>query len=107
MCRRKRQQCQVARTLDRDCQAALVPGARASAPTWQDLASVGDIALEALDVFVVGDTDFICAETTDFTARDKFAPTTAARAAARAAAAAAPPSIFTHGYAILVFVIIL
>src|SRR5437868_6261480 len=76
------QQRHMARALDRGRQAALVPRAGARAPARQDFAPVGDIALQALDVFVIGDAYLVDAEAAHLAAGDELTTATGAVGAA-------------------------
>lgn len=59
----------VARTLDRNRQRSLVPGAGAELPPGLDLAPFADMATQASDVLVVNVTDVVNAEGADLPAR--------------------------------------
>ena len=72
----------MAGALDRSCQAALVARAGAGAPPRQNLSAIRDIALQPLDILVVGHADLIGAEATHLAPRNKLAPTSGATGAA-------------------------
>src|SRR5215210_3386078 len=74
MRRSKRQQCHMSGTLDRCCQATLMPSTGTRASSRQDLAAIRDIALQAFHIFVVGHADFIRAESAHLPACDELAP---------------------------------
>jgi len=96
MSRREGQQRHVARTLDRRGQAALMARAGAGAATRKNLASIGDIPLEALDILVIGNANSVGAETANLTARDKLAPPARPTGAAWTAGTTPARSIVTH-----------
>jgi hypothetical protein len=90
------QQRQVSGALNGCCEPALVARAGAGAPARQDFAAVGDIALEPLDIFVVGGSDLIDAEAADFATRNEFAPPARAAGATRATPAPSSFAIVIH-----------
>ena len=80
------------RSLDCDCQRALVPGAGAELAARLDLASLGDVTAQARGVLVVDLADLVDAEAADFAPSAKAATTTtAARSSSTGARAAASP----------------
>jgi hypothetical protein len=77
----------VSRSLDRDCQRPLVPGARAELAPRLDLASFGDVTAQARGILVINLPDFVDAESADLappTEAATAAPTRSASCAARA-----------------------
>lgn len=62
---RKRQEREMPRALDGDCQFALVPGAGADFAAGANLAAVGQVAAQLVAVLVVNDFVFIFAVNTD------------------------------------------
>jgi hypothetical protein len=78
----------VPRSLDCDCQRALVPGAGAELAARLDLASLGDVTAQARGVLVVHLSDLVDAKSADFASPAKAA--TAAPARSTSAARAAP-----------------
>ena len=77
------------RSLDRDGQRALVPGAGAELAARLDLASLGDVAAQARRVLVVDLADLVDTEPADLASPAKAAAATAARSTATARAAPA------------------
>ncbi len=73
-----------------------MPRAGAGAAARHDLAAIRDIALEPLDVFVIGGADLIGAETADLAPRHKLAPAARPTGAARPAGATATASKIGH-----------
>jgi hypothetical protein len=77
----------VSRSLDRDCQRTLVPGAGAELTPWLDLASLGDVAAEARGVLVIDLPDLVDAESADLAPPTEAATATPARSTSAAARA--------------------
>ncbi len=75
------------RSLDRDRQRALVPGAGAELATRLDLASLGDVAAQARSVLVVDLPDLVDTESADLAPPAKAATATPAWSASAAARA--------------------
>jgi hypothetical protein len=78
----------VSRSLDRDCQRTLVPGARAELAPRLDLASLGDVASEARGVLVIDLSDLVDAESADLAPPTEATAAAAARSASTTARAA-------------------
>ena len=67
------------RSLDCDCQRALVPGAGAELAARLDLASLGDVTAQARGVLVVHLSDLVDAKSADFASPAKAATAAPAR----------------------------
>ena len=80
------------RSLDRDRQRALVPGAGAELAARLDLASLGDVAAQARSVLVVDLPDLVDTESANLAPPAKPATATPARSASAAARATRPPT---------------
>ena len=83
------------RSLDRDGQRALVPGAGAEFAARLDLASLGDVATQARSVLVVDLPDLVDAESADLASPAEAATAAPARSTSAAWAARAPPATRT------------
>jgi hypothetical protein len=71
----------VSRSLDRDCQRTLVPGACAELAPRLDLASLRDIAAQSRGILVINLPDLIDAESADFATPAEAPTATPARSA--------------------------
>jgi len=87
----------VPRSLDRDGQRALVPGAGAEFAARLDLASLRDVATQPRSVLVVDLPDLVDAESADLASPAKAATATPARATPAAGATAATRTAPTAG----------
>jgi hypothetical protein len=85
----------VPRSLDRDGQRALVPGAGAELAARLDLASLGDVAAQTRRVLVVDLPDLVDAEPADLASPAKAAAATPARSTSTAWATRAAPATRT------------
>jgi hypothetical protein len=85
----------VPRSLDRDCQRALVPGAGAELAARLDLASLGDVTAQARGVLVVHLSDLVDAKSADFASPAKAATAAPARSTSATWATGAPPATRT------------
>ncbi len=83
------------RSLDRDCQRALVPGAGAELAARLDLASLGDVAAQARGVLVVDLPDLVDTESADLAPPAEAATAAPARSTSAARAARATPATRT------------
>ena len=83
------------RSLDRDSQRALVPGAGAEFAPRLDLASLGDVATQARSVLVVDLPDLVDAESADLAPPAEAATAAPARPTSTARAARATPATGT------------
>jgi len=81
---RKRQQCNVARLLDRQTQPALVRRAHSRQAARHNFAALGDELRQQANVFVIDRVYFLGAEFADFLATEKFPSAGSAFAPARA-----------------------
>src|SRR3954471_3068305 len=99
MCGGKGQQRHMSGALDRRRQAALMPCTCAGAPSRHDLATIRDIALQALDILVIGCANLIGAITAHLTPCNKLAASiraTRATRTTRTTRATPPKSIVRH-----------
>jgi len=78
----------VSRSLDRDCQRTLVPGARAELAPRLDLASLRNVAAQTRSVLVIDLPDLVDAESADLAPPAEAAAATAARPTSGTARAA-------------------
>jgi len=85
----------VSRSLDRDCQRTLVPGARAELAPRLDLASLRDVAAQTRSVLVIDLPDLVDAESTDLAPPAEAATATPARSASTAWTSRAAPATRT------------
>jgi hypothetical protein len=85
----------VPRSLDRDGQRALVPGAGAELAARLDLASLGDVAAQARRVLVVDLPDVVDTEPADLASPTKAATASPARSTSAARATCAAPATRT------------
>jgi hypothetical protein len=85
----------VPRSLDRDCQRSLVPGARAELAPWLDLASLGDVAAQARGILVIDLPDLVDAESADLAPPTEAATATPARSASAARSTRSTPATRT------------
>ncbi len=83
------------RSLDRDGQRALVPGAGAELAARLDLASLGDVAAQARSVLVVDLPDLVDTESADLAPPAKAATATSSRSTSATWAARATPATRT------------
>ena len=83
------------RSLDRDCQRTLVPGARAELAPWLDLASLGDVAAQARGILVIDLPDLVDAESADLAPPAEAATATPARSASATRTAWTTPAART------------
>jgi hypothetical protein len=85
----------VSRSLDRDCQRSLVPGARAELAPRLDLASLRDVSAQTRGILVIDLPDLVDAEAADLAPPAEAATATPARAASAACATRATPATRT------------
>jgi hypothetical protein len=85
----------VSRSLDRDCQRTLVPGARAELSPRLDLTSLRNIAAQARGILVIDLPDLVDAKSADLAPPAEAATTTPARSASAARATRATPATWT------------
>src|SRR5580700_7199570 len=83
-----RQQREKTRALDGDCQLSLVEGLRAGDPARNDLACLGDVALECRQILVVNLLDALGRKATELLAARETSAAAAATTATAATAAA-------------------
>lgn len=85
----------MSRSLDRDCQRTLVPGARAELAPRLDLASLRDIAAQTRGILVIDLPDLVDAESADLAPPAEAATATPARSASATRTAWATPAART------------